>query len=333
MSFRFGLEQSQGEVFEGGTKRTATARDIQGLRGLSIYSLTISPGCLRELHWHPNAGELSYCLEGQGRMGIFSPAGDHDIFDFRAGHITFIPRNYLHFIENTGAVPLRMIVAFSHENPEHIDVSESFDYFPSSVMAKPFGIPDELFERLPKRGDTFLVKNMTQGRLEGTYDHPASPYAVHADELSFKEFEGGKVRLTKKENLARLEDCTVFLLTAQGRGLREPHWHPNAGELNYCVSGNASVGIFGPGGVRETVNVGPGDVVFIPAGWFHYIDNVGDTPIEFLVFFSNVTPNHIDLTQTFDYFPRGIYASSFGKEASAFDPLPKRGDVFIAAGR
>src|ERR1700730_17882852 len=31
----------------------------------------VNPGGLRELHWHPNADEWQYYIEGQGRMGVF----------------------------------------------------------------------------------------------------------------------------------------------------------------------------------------------------------------------------------------------------------------------
>lgn len=332
MSFMYALERSEPQRYEGGVKRTVTATDIPRLRGVSIYSLAVEPGCLRELHWHPNAGELSYCLSGEGRMGVFSPSGDHDVFDVRAGSVSHFPRNYFHYIQNTGASTLRLIVAFSHETPEHIDVSESFNYFPGEALAGAFGVDPGLFDQLPRRGDAFLVNDPTEGRLEGDWPHPAAPYTVHADDLPAKTFEGGVVRKTTKQLLPRLEDFTVFLLRAEGHGLREPHWHPNAGELNYCVSGNARIGIFGPNGVRETVDVGPGDVAYIPAGWFHYIENVGDAPIDFLVFFTNVAPNHIDLSQTFDFFPRGVMAASFGQCVDVFDALPKKGDVFIAAG-
>jgi uncharacterized cupin superfamily protein len=29
-------------------------------------------------------------------------------------------------------------------------------------------------------------------------------------------------------------------------GLREPHWHPNAAELIYVLSGEAEIGLVGP---------------------------------------------------------------------------------------
>jgi len=115
--------------------------------------------------------------------------------------------------------------------------------------------------------------------------------------------------------------------------LREPHWHPRTAELNYCLKGTAQIGVVAPNGGRETFKIAPGDVAFIPANYFHYIASTGDEPLELLVFFSNTDVPHIDLSQLFDYFPREVIAPSFGLKKQAFETLPKRGDIFMAAKR
>src|SRR5581483_7324443 len=61
-SFKFRLEASKPQVFAGGTNRSVVAGDIEELSGLSMFSQRINPGAMRELHWHPNANELSHCL-------------------------------------------------------------------------------------------------------------------------------------------------------------------------------------------------------------------------------------------------------------------------------
>jgi len=33
--------------------------------------VTLKPGALRELHWHPNADEWQYYIQGSGRMKVF----------------------------------------------------------------------------------------------------------------------------------------------------------------------------------------------------------------------------------------------------------------------
>ncbi len=39
---------------------------------VAMAMVTLSPGGLRELHWHPNADEWQYYIAGKGRMTVIS---------------------------------------------------------------------------------------------------------------------------------------------------------------------------------------------------------------------------------------------------------------------
>jgi hypothetical protein len=65
--------------------------------------LTIKPGSLREVHWHPNAAEWQYYLKGNARMTVFGSHGRARTDDFVAGDVGYVPQGYGHYIENTGA--------------------------------------------------------------------------------------------------------------------------------------------------------------------------------------------------------------------------------------
>jgi oxalate decarboxylase len=43
------------------------------LTKLAAALVTLKPGGLRELHWHPNASEWQFWIAGQGRMTVFFP--------------------------------------------------------------------------------------------------------------------------------------------------------------------------------------------------------------------------------------------------------------------
>jgi oxalate decarboxylase len=337
MSFKYQLEASVPQQFEGGTSRTVTQQNISSLKNLAIYSLQIEPGCLRELHWHPNAGELGYCLQGRGTMGVFSPAGDHATFDIGEGSVSFVPKGYFHYIRNTGPETLRVVAGFTNEVPEHLDLSESLEAVPRELLAETFGIATEAFPDLPKRGDRFMVKMGapaiadTIGSNGRSAIQPSKPYTCSLEQTAPRVYEGGTINELGVTEIPHLEGITVFSLHGAPRSLREPHWHPNAGELNYCVGGRAQIGVVAPNGKQETFVVEPGDVAFIPENYFHYIASISDEPMHFLVFFSNVRPNHIGLAQTFDWFAPELIAASFGVDQQVIAGLPKVGDVFMAA--
>jgi oxalate decarboxylase len=336
MSFKYQLEASTPQRFGGGTLRTVTRKNIPSLRDMALYSESIDPGSLREVHWHPNTGELAYCLEGQGTFSILSPLGDNDTFQIDGGSVAFVPNGYAHYILNTGSQPLRMVLAFTHEDPEHIDLSETLDHVPKDYLAETFGVTPTDFPQLSYRGDIFLAKvaqATTEGSAASLGPHATKPYATKMEETPLKTFEGGTVNELSIQQIPHLKDITLYWLRGQPHSLREPHWHPQTAELNYCVKGTAQIGVVAPNGGRETFKIAPGDVAFIPANYFHYIASTSDEPLEFLVFFSNTDVLHIDLSQVFDYFPREVIAASFGLNKQAFETLSKRGDIFMAAKR
>ena len=67
---------------------------------------------MRELHWHPNADEWLYFVEGKARMGVFAGSGQARTFDYQAGDVGYVPFGMGHYVENTGEKPLRFLEMF-----------------------------------------------------------------------------------------------------------------------------------------------------------------------------------------------------------------------------
>ena len=59
-------------------------------------------------------------------------------------------------------------------------------------------------------------------------------------------------------------------------GIREPHWHPSAWEVNYVISGEARWSVVEPEGYHDTFQARASDLVFLPQGSFHYFENGRD---------------------------------------------------------
>jgi oxalate decarboxylase len=331
--FKYELEASAAREYPGGMVRVATKDQFPVLDGMAMYSEVINPGSLRELHWHGNANELSYCLAGQGEIGLLSPAGELVTFAITAGSITFVPLGRSHYIRNTGTDPLRLTLVFTDASPQTFDLSAMLPTVARQYLAQPFGVPADAFPDLPDRGDAFLVAGGPANDLPAPDPSPAlppHPYTVNIGQVAPEQFLGGAVYTLGPSEILELTGLTVWILQGTAGSLREPHWHPNAGELNYCVSGRAQIGLAAPNGAWEVVEVNPGDIAFIPANWFHYIASVSDEPMELLVYFSDPLPQHIDLTQTIGVFPDEIIAASFGIDPATLASLPKRGDVLLA---
>ena len=95
-----------------GTVRIVDSRVFPASVTIAAALVEISPGGMRELHWHPNTDEWQYYLDGQGRMGVFGASGQARTFDFQAGDVAYVPFAMGHYIENRGSQPLRFLEMF-----------------------------------------------------------------------------------------------------------------------------------------------------------------------------------------------------------------------------
>ena len=75
---------------------------------------------------------------------------------------------------------------------------------------------------------------------------------------------GGTRTIANADNFPILKDMSLYFLRLESEGTREPHWHPNAAELDYVMRGKARMTIFGPGDNIDTFEVGPGELFLFP---------------------------------------------------------------------
>jgi hypothetical protein len=64
----------------------------------ALALVTIKPGGMRELQWHPNGDEWQYYLKGSARMTVFNTGPHANTTDFRAGDVGLVRRNLGHYV-------------------------------------------------------------------------------------------------------------------------------------------------------------------------------------------------------------------------------------------
>ena len=103
------------------------------------------------------------------------------------------------------------------------------------------------------------------------------------------------------------------------------------------ISGRARMTIFGPSDSVDTFEVGPGEIVFIPPAYFHYIENIRDNDddddMQFAIFFNHERPEDLGISGSFGAYSNEILASVFGSQTTPLASLPKyQEDLFIVKG-
>jgi oxalate decarboxylase len=145
---------------------------------------------------------------------------------------------------------------------------------------------------------------------------------------------GGSVALGDANSFPILRGLALYSLKLKPGGIREPHWHPNAAEFDYVISGKARMTIFSPDDIGNTFEVGPGQIVFIPPAYFHYIENADPSnTTHFAVFFNSERPEDTGISGALSSFSNEVLAAVYNSEPSLFSRLPKlEQDVFLVSG-
>lgn len=111
--------------------------------------VTINPGGLRELHWHPNASEWQFWLKGKGRMTVFNNSETARTMDFNANDVGFVPKMAGHYVENTGDEDLVFLEMFATGEYAEISLNQWLRAMPAQVAIAHTNLSTEDLEKIP----------------------------------------------------------------------------------------------------------------------------------------------------------------------------------------
>jgi oxalate decarboxylase len=112
--------------------------------------VTVKPGGVRELHWHPNADEWQYFFAGQGRMTVFATGGRARTMDFEAGDVGYVQKTLPHYVENTGTTDLKFLEMFKSSFYQDLALSEWLAHTPPNLVAAHLHLDAPTLNALPR---------------------------------------------------------------------------------------------------------------------------------------------------------------------------------------
>ena len=150
-----------------------------------------------------------------------------------------------------------------------------------------------------------------------------------ADTKPSRETKSGTVRIADSSNFLVSKTIAATRLVVKPGGLREMHWHPNADEWQYYISGRARLGVFGSHGRERTEEFNAGDVGYVPQGYGHYIENIGNEDVELLIALNNGTYESISLADWIGANPHLLLATNFEVPESTFKDFQTRNRFLV----
>jgi len=131
-----------------------------------------------------------------------------------------------------------------------------------------------------------------------------------------EENDLGSMRRITADNLPILKNLSIKRVLLNPGAMRTPHWHANADELTYCVSGTALVSILDDGSNFSTFVVTAGQMFHAASGSLHHIENVGTDVAEFIIAFRNERPEDFGFGATLGAFSDAVLGNTYDLPAS-----------------
>ena len=324
-SFRFALGAVAPKSWDGGWAKEATVVQFPVSEKLAGVLMSLSPGGLRELHWHANAAEWAYVIKGQCRVTTIDPKGHSQIVDFGPGDVWYFPRGFGHSIQGIGTQDCLFVLVFDNGYFSEFgtfSITDWIGHTPPEVLAKNFGVPAQTFANFPK-SEVYIAKGPVPPPLPsdpaaGSLNSGALTHRYQLLAQRPESYPGGTNRLVSQREFPISVTVTGALMRIKPGGMRELHWHPNADEWQYYISGRARMSVFGSHGRVRMEQFAAGDVGYVPQGYGHYIENAGSEDLELLIVLNNGTYESISLSTWIAANPHLLLATNFHVPEATF---------------
>ena len=133
-----------------------------------------------------------------------------------------------------------------------------------------------------------------------------------------EESDLGSMRRVTADDLPILAGLSIKHLVINPGAMRTPHWHANANELTYCISGTSLVSVLDSGSEFSSFIIGAGEMFHIDSGSLHHIENIGEDPAEFVLAFRHERPEDFGLGAAFGAMTNAVLGNTYDLPASDF---------------
>ncbi|WP_456288054.1 oxalate decarboxylase family bicupin [Paenibacillus sp. AK002] len=312
------------QLNHGGWSREITVRDLPIATTLAGVNMSLTPGGVRELHWHQQA-EWSYMIWGSARITAMDASGRNFIADVGPGDLWYFPAGLPHSIQGLeeGCEFLLVFDDGHFSDLNTLSISDWFAHTPKDVLSANFGVPENAFAHIPKE-QVYIFQDQVPDSLAS--QEVQSPYGTVP--LSFKHrllaqepiiTPGGSVRIVDSRNFPISKTVAAALVEIKPGAMRELHWHPNQDEWQYYLTGQGRMTVFAGNGAARTFDYRAGDVGYVPFAFGHYIQNTGTESLWFLEMFRSDRFEDISLNQWMALTPRDLVRDNLnvGNEVTA----------------
>jgi oxalate decarboxylase len=304
-------------IQNGGWARQVTVDDFAVSKEISGVNMRLTAGGIRELHWH-QAAEWAIMTYGHCRITVLDPQGRPYVADVKTGDLWYFPAGWPHSLQGLGPDGCEFVICFDDGHADEFNtllVTDWFAHTPPEVLAKNFGMPADSFAKIPLH-NLWIFQGTLPGDLAA--DRMAAQKAESAPPFPFtfplgstpplRESKNGTIRVADSTNFHVSTNVAAAIVTVPPGGVREMHWHQNADEWQYYIKGKGRMTVFNTGPQALTMDFAPGDIGYVRRNYGHYVENVGDTELQFVGVFRTSRYEEVSLSDWLTHLPPQLVA-------------------------
>ncbi|KQL49549.1 oxalate decarboxylase [Brevibacillus choshinensis] len=327
-NLKFSFSDAVMTLNHGGWSREVTVRDLPIATTMAGVNMALTPGGVRELHWHQQA-EWAYMLLGRARITSVDPAGRNFIDDIGPGDLWYFPPGIPHSIQGLeeGCEFLLVFDDGHFSDLNTLSISDWSAHTPRDVLSDNFGVPESAFADIPPN-QVYIFQGEVPGPIES--DEVDSPYGTVPLSFSHRLLAqkpiitpGGSVRIVDSSNFPISKTIAAALVEIKPGAMRELHWHPNNDEWQYYLTGQGRMTVFAGNGIARTFDYRAGDVGYVPFANGHYIQNTGNETLWFLEMFKSDRFVDVSLNQWMALTPHDLVSANLNVGHELIDALRK----------
>jgi len=331
-TFKYPFSFANKRTYEGGWSREVTVRELAVSTTLAGVNMRLTAGGVRELHWH-TADEWAIVLYGSARITAIDRDGKSFVTDVKKNDLWYFPSGIPHSIQGLDPDGTEFMLVFDDGNfseSETVLLSDSMAHLPREVLSKNFGIAEQALTNLPKQ-ELFIFQTEVPGPLDADQKAAAGALGKSATDFAFRTMEmaptkrtkGGEVRIIDSSTFKASTNVAMAMVTVHPGGLRELHWHPNADEWQYYISGKGKMTVVSTGNRARTMDFQAGDVGYVEKTLLHYVENTGDTDLVFLEMFKSSFYQDLSLSEWLSHTPPELVMAHLNIDKAALDAIPR----------
>src|SRR5436190_6666672 len=336
-NFKYPFSFANKRTYEGGWSREVTVRELLVSKTLAGVNMRLTAGGVRELHWH-TAGEWAIMLYGTARITAIDADGKSFVADVKKNDLWFFPSGIPHSIQGLNPDGCEFMLVFDDgefSESETVLLSDAMAHLPPEVLAKNFAVGQEAFKNVP-REELFIFQTDVPGGLEADQKAAAGVRGKSPKNFAFRTMEmpptrrtnGGEVRVVDSSNF-KVSTTAMAMVTVHPGGLRELHWHPNADEWQYFISGKGRMTVVATGNKARTMDFQEGDVGYVQKSLLHYIENTGDTDLVFIEMFKADHYQDFSFSEWLAHTPPELVMAHLHTDKATLDAIPREATVVM----